>query len=260
MQISTKDLWRRWIGTKPAFWPAAMALALAFFAGGCSGTKPQPDPAREPVQMLLPRLTEVVTGPAAGLLTNLDGFHGQFTISFGAPGENQWMTTGELYERDGKLCFEPVFKKSKRKDVDAGAFSLIWDAAAKSGYVLSDGLQGFAPVAAVEAGAGESNNVAGWRVERANHLNGLATRIESLDELRPFTLTLSDIKPGLPSPNLFVAPDGFTRYESEGALLGELLARQRTVMGMGRKQDGELGPYNSEPSLERPRGSAGSGY
>jgi hypothetical protein len=233
---------------------------LALFTGGCTSTNSQVDPIREPVQRLLPRLTEVVTGPAGGLLTNLDGYDGQFTVSFGAPGENQLMATGELHERDGKLCFEPVFKKGKRKDVDAGAFSLIWDTVGKSGYVLSEGLQGFAPVTMVEAGGEESNNAAGLRVERANDLNGLATRIESLNAMRPFTLTLSDIKPGLPSPNLFVAPDGFTRYESEGALLGELLARQRTVMGMGRKQDGELGPYNSEPSLERPRSTPGSSY
>ena len=233
---------------------------LALCAGGCSSTNSQVDPIREPVQRLLPRLTEVVTGPAGGLLTNLDGYHGQFTISFGAPGENQLMVTGELHERDGKLCFEPVFKKGKRKDIDAGAFSLIWDVSAKSGYVLSEGLQGFAPVATVEAGGGESNTLAGLRVERANDLNGLATRIESTDSLRPFTLTLSDIKPGLPSPSMFVAPDGFTRYESEGALLGELAARQRTVMGVGRKQDGELGPYKSEPGMQRPGGASGPGY
>jgi hypothetical protein len=126
--------------------------------------------------------------------------------------------------------------------------------------VLSEGLQGFAPVTAVETGAGESNTAAGLRVERAKDLNGLATRIESVDSLRPFMLTLSDIKPGLPSPSMFVAPDGFTRYESEGALLGELAARQRTVMGVGRKQDGELAPYKSEPGLQRPSGVTGPGY
>jgi hypothetical protein len=244
---------------KAAFWPAALATALALCAGGCASTSSQVDPIREPVQRLLPRLTEAVTGPAAGLLTNLNGFHGQFAISFGEPGDGQMTVTGELHERDGKLCFEPVFKKAKRKDIDAGAFSLIWDVTGKGGYVLSEGLQGYAPVAEASNG-GESNRVAELRVERASDLNGLATRIESLGALRPFTLTLSGIKPGLPLPDLFVAPDGFTRYDSEGALLGELAARQRTVMGVGRKHDGELGPYNSEPGAQRPHSNTAPGY
>ena len=214
---------------------------------------------RAPVQMQLPRLTEVVTGPAAGLLTNLNGFHGRFTIAFGAPWDGQMTVAGELHERDGKLCFEPAFKKTKRKDIDAGEFSLIWDVTGKSGYVLSEGLQGYAPVAEVPNG-GDSNQPVGLRIERDKSLNGLATRIESQDNLRPFTFTLSDIKPGLPPPDLFVAPDGFTRYDSEGALLNEMAARQRTVMGLGRKQDGELGPYNSEPGAQRPRNVNAPGY
>jgi hypothetical protein len=260
MQTLINGRWSRWIGTKVVFWPAVPAMALVLCAGGCANTSSQPDPMREPAQMLLPRLTEVVTGPATGLLTNLDGYHCQFAISFGAAGENQLMAAGELHERDGKLCFEPVFKKSKRKGIDAGAFSLIWDVAGKQGYVLSEGLQGYAPVAAAEANGGESKKVAGLRVERANDLNGLATRIESLDAMRPFTLTLSDIKPGLPSPNRFVAPDGFTKYESESALLGELASRQRTVMGVSRKPEGELAPYKSEPGLQRPSGAGDPGY
>jgi hypothetical protein len=249
MHISAKDLWRRRFRTKAAVWPVALGAALMLCAGGCTSTHSEFDPMHEPVQRLLPRLTEAVTGRAAGLLTNLNGFHGQFAINFGTAGENQMTVTGELFERDGKLCFVPVFKKAKRKNLDAGAFSLIWDAAGKQGYVLSEALQGFAPV----AGGEDTNQPAELRVERAHSMNGLATRIESLDPLRPFTLTLSDVRPGLSSPDLFVPPDDFTKYESEGALLGELAARQRTVASEGRRQDGDLGPYNSEPGTQRPR-------
>jgi hypothetical protein len=210
-----------------------------------------------------------MTGPAAGLLTNLNGFHGQFTISFGAPGDEQspaaLTATGELHERDGKLCFEPVFKKAKRKSIDSGAFSLIWDVAGNRGYVLSEALQGFAPMAPEAAGGntsagGDSGKPAELRVERAKDLNGLAVRIQSMDTLRPFTFTMWDIKPGLPPPEMFVPPDGFTRYDSEGALLSELASRQRTVLGAGQRDEGELKPFVSDPGAQPPRNNTGPGY
>jgi hypothetical protein len=261
MQTSENDRWRS-SGRKAGPWLPALAAMLALCAGGCTNTGSQVDPIREPVQRLLPRMTEVVTGPAGALLTNLNGFHGQFTISFGAPGDEELVATltatGELFERDGKLCFEPVFKKAKRKSMDTGAFSLIWDVAANRGYVLSDALQGFAPVA--PEADGDAGKPAELRVELAKDLNGLAVRIQSMDTLRPFTLTLSDIKPGLPPPEMFVPPDGFTRYDSEGALLSELATRQRTVMGPSRRDEGELKPYVSDPSAQPPRNTVGGGY
>jgi hypothetical protein len=264
MQTSAKG-GRRWNRAQATFWPAALAAGLAVGAGGCANTSPQEDPVRGPAQMLLPRLTEALTGPAAGLLTNLDGYQGQFTISLGTDGENERVVTGALHERDGKLCYEPVFKKSKRKSFDAGAFSLIWDTVGKQGYILSDALQGFAPVAREPGGMNTSNGgdaakPAELRVERAKDLNGLATRIQSLDPLGPFTLTLSGVRPGLPPVEMFVPPDGFTKYESESALLGELAARQRTVMGPGRKFEGDLEPYQQSPGTQRPPGNTGPGY
>lgn len=246
MQNSAKDLWRRWIGTNATVWAAVLGTAI--FVGGCSSTNSSFDPTREPVQRLLPRITEVVTGPVAGSLTNLNGYHGRFTISFGTSGENQTVVTGDLYERDGKLCFRPVLKKSKRKDIDAGTFSVIWDTAGNQGHVLSEGLQGFAPLT-----GGDTYKPGDLRVERDKDLNGLATRIELPDAMRPFTFTLFDVKTGSPPADLFATPDGFTKYDSEGALLGELAARQRSVAGVRRKDDGDLGPYISEPGVQRPR-------
>ena len=46
--------------------------------------------------MLLPKLTLAVTGPAAQLLTNLDGFHCRFSINFGAPGQDELTVNGDL--------------------------------------------------------------------------------------------------------------------------------------------------------------------
>ena len=261
MQITESGCGRRWGWM---IWPAALAL-LGLWAGGCSSSKNQVDPTREPAQMLLPRLTDAVTGPAAGLLTNLDGFDGQFTIDFGSTGVDELTATGEVHERGGLLCFEPVFKTLNRKGIGAGAFTVIWDAAGRRGYVLSDALQGFAPVVPqVEStnttAAGDSGKATELRVDRADHLNGLAVRIQSLDAEQPFTLTLSGVKPGLPPPEIFVPPDGFTRYDSEGAMLSELATRARTVMGIGRRDEGALGPYKSEPGAQRPRDDNNPGY
>jgi hypothetical protein len=237
---------------------AALGLAVAVLAGGCASKAPLPDPIREPVQRLLPRLTEAVTGPAAGLLTNLNGYHAHFTIDFGSNGMEELTASGDLQSRDGKLCFEPVFKQGKHKGVDAGGFILIWDTAGKSGFVLSDALQGFAPVG--PAFGTTYTNISALRVEQAKDLNGLATRIEWSDPARPFTMTLSDIKPGPPPPDIFVPPDGFTKYDSEGVLLGELAARQRAVMGANRKQSEDLEPNTPEPSPQPPSTGNGVGY
>ncbi len=235
--------------------PALAALAL--FAGGCAHTGSTVDPAREPVQMLLPKLTVAVTGPAAGLLTNLDGFDCQFSVNFGAPGQDELTVNGALHERGGKLCFAPVFKAARRKALDAGGFIVIWDPAGRQGYVLSDALQGFAPVVA-DAPAAKAPEL---QVERAKDLNGLAIRIQSTDESRPFTLTLSGIKPGLPPEGMFAPPDGLTKYASETALLEELAARQRMVMGPPRKDEGGLGDYTvTPPGAVRPGNNTGAGY
>lgn len=251
--------------TKHAIRSSVVLAVLAVAVGGCSSMKSQPDPIRDPAQRLLPRFTEAVTGPAGAMLTNLNGYHCQFAISFATSGNDQLTATGELHSRGGKLCFEPVFKKAKRKGPDTGSFVLIWDVAAGRGFVLSDALQGLAPIGPP---SNDTNIFTGTnsapatdlQVEHAKDLNGLATRIESQDASQPFTLTLSDIKPDLPPPGMFAPPDDFTKYDSEGALLSELVARQRTAMGMDRRDDGELGPYKSEPGTQRPRDSNNPGY
>lgn len=239
-----------------------LSVAIAFAAAGCTHTTPI-DPDREPVQLLLPRLTAAMTGPAATLLTNLDGFHGRFTLSFGAPGQENSTLTGMLYERGGKLYFEPAFNASKRLAKATGRFSLIWDAAGQRGYVLSEALQAYAPVNApipepVVPAAGKPAAPTPIQADQAKNLNGLATRIQSSDPAHPFTFTLSGITLGLPPEQMFSPPEDFTRLQTESALLSELASRQRTVMGPQRPE-GVLGDYNSNPSSQRPR-NTGTDY
>jgi hypothetical protein len=260
MTFCQKDGKRRPTGT----FLSAILLSAAFglVAAGCTHTKPA-DPDREPVQLLLPRLTAAMTGPAATLLTNVDGFHGGFTISFGEPGHENSTLSGMLYERGGKLYFEPAFNASKRLAKATGRFSLIWDAASQRGYVLSEALQGYAPLNAPVPGSaappdGKPPVPTPIQADQAKKLNGLATRIQSNDPAHPFTFTLSDVTPGLPPEQMFSPPDDFIRFETESALLSELASRQRAVMGPQRNE-GALGDYNSNPSSQRPRGAAG-GY
>jgi hypothetical protein len=56
-------------------------------------------------------------------------------------------------------------------------------------------------------------------------------RIRSLKTASNFTLTLTKIQPGAPPDELFLPPGGFTKYDSEEALLAELTSRQQEMHG-----------------------------
>jgi hypothetical protein len=58
----------------------------------------------------------------------------------------------------------------------------------------------------------------------------LPLQIDLLTSPHPFTLALSKIQSIIPAEELFLPPDGFTKYESEAAMLDELAARQQSVL------------------------------
>ncbi|MGD0615262.1 MAG: hypothetical protein ABSA69_07470 [Verrucomicrobiota bacterium] len=204
-----------------------------------------------------------MTGPAAVFLTNLDGFSAQATLTIQTAAAGAHTISGQLLERRGKLFFEPLPGKSAGKHADPGQFSFIWDAAAGRGYVLSEALQGYAPfgstvrfappaiqpsaipvepfqdhpvneaMATCPAGNGSP---AAFHLLCARDLNGLAVRIESTNEPVPFTLTLSKVRIDRPAEGLFEPPEGFTKYQSEEALLNELAAREQSLRGPSQER------------------------
>ena len=233
-------------------------LALALLTGGCAGSRHQDGFTGGARDEWLERPPPFMTGPAAVFLTNLDGFSAQATITIQTTAAGAHTISGQLLERQGKLFFEPIPRQSAGKHPDPGQFSFIWDIAAGRGYVLSEALQGYAPVGsavrfappAIQSSAipmepfqdhpvneamatypAGNASPAAFHLLCARDLNGLALRIESTNEPVPFTLTLSKVRIDRPAEGLFEPPEGFTKYQSEEALLDELASREQSLRG-----------------------------
>jgi hypothetical protein len=88
---------------------------------------------------------------------------------------------------------------------------------------------------------------------RAQDMGNLPLQIYSLNRPHSFELALSKIQLVIPAEELFLPPDGFTKYENEAAMLNELAARQQSVFGEKHEQGGEGGDYNQsgKPSFQQ---------
>ncbi|MDB6067586.1 MAG: hypothetical protein JWR26_3794 [Pedosphaera sp.] len=240
---------RKW--SCPKLLPGALVLALALLAGGCS----QPDrrgnyASASGGELFLPQPPVFLTGPAGVMLTNSPGFSAWVRAS--GPAGPLRSGSGQLVAQGGKFFFEPA--EGVGKHARAGRFSFIWDATTNRGYILSETLQGYAPIVSavrytnlVFKGApttvekieghpieqatlvvdGSDGRQSRFGVSRARDLAGLPIRIASTGEPAPYTITLSQIRMEMPPAKLFLPPDGFIEYPSEEAMMSELAARQR---------------------------------
>jgi hypothetical protein len=197
-------------------------------------------------------------------LTNSAGFSARVLMA-SAPSDHMKRVSGQLLARGGKFFFEPG-QAEDGKEARIGRFSFIWDASTNQCYILSEALQGYAPIAstvrftnlAVQSAQNTAEKIDGHPVEqsrvvvaagdgkessfevsRARDLAGLAIRIVSLQAPAPSTITLSQIRLELPPEKLFLPPDDFTAYPNEEAMMTELAARQQAVRRGGREADGE---------------------
>ena len=246
-------------------------LVLGFLLTGCAGGPRSHEPAKGAAGTPTPDPPAFLTGAAALVLAQPDGFSAHAILTTGALSSAGPATSGELQARAGKLTFTPApgHAKSAR-----GGFSFIWDVAQGRGYVLSEALQGCAPVTAkatptnfvslagstttelidahpcqqeqvtVAMSDGSSRTFHVWR---ATDLKQLALRISSVSNSAPFTLSLSKVRLVAPPAELFAPPDSFTKYASADAMLTELIMRQHELK---RPQV----PATAEPIYEpRPR-------
>ncbi len=196
-----------------------------------------------------------LTGPAGVLLTNVEGFSAHVVMKSDSLDPQQNGTSGELLCRGAKLLFAPDPGKQNKK-YSRGGFSFIWDVATGHGTVLSEALQAYAPVsvnasstnlithpagAASEAAGGHAGEVeediveltdgsrAVFRVVRAADLKRFPVHLSSVSNMPPFTLSFSKIRLVSPPTDLFVPPNGFTKYESAEAMMTELVMRQHNL-------------------------------
>jgi len=199
---------------------------------------------------------DFLVGPVALVLTNLNGFSAHISSTITAPGGVAQTNSGELLGREGRLVYQPTLAiKGKRARTEGGLF-FIWDQNKRSGYVLSEALQAYAPVKTdLEAGTrlnitkeGIQENINGhpchrcealvvssnglqshltlWRADDAGHF---PIRIQSLNGPNQMTLNFTEVRLEYPGQGLFLPPDGFTSYPTSIALMNELIIRDSSL-------------------------------
>jgi len=215
-------------------------------------------------------------GPVAVVLTNLNGFSAHVTSTISSPGGKPQTTSGELLGREGRLLFQPTLSlKSERARTEAG-WLFVWDETKHSGYVMSEALQGYAPIEPDIEAAGPLNitekssreDVNGhpchqcegvvllnnglearltlWQADDVKHF---PVRIEAANGPNRMTLDFSEIRLETPARELFLPPDGFIAYVSSTALINELLFRDANVAQKHKADDIHPSNWHDTPSV-----------
>lgn len=226
------------------------------------------------MRVVTPLPPAFLTGPGSVLLTNATGFSAHLDLLGQGPALGDRASAGELLGRGPHLLYAPETPETTDSHHQPGGYSFIWNVAESRGFVLSEALQGYAPISAdlhvtsvsitaakaaaqrvsghpcepVDAAVSTANGIAGFAVWRAVDLNGFPLRIESATNANSFILNFSKVRLELPAAEIFAPPEGFTRYASPEAMADELAARQNNLR---RKSPG--GTMEPIPGLESGR-------
>jgi hypothetical protein len=265
-------LGRRWGLRRPLGFGAALLSAGALLlVAGCARDRSGER------QIINPRLPVFFGGAASLLLTNGGGYSARITEQVGAVMAPEMQWSGQLLSQGSKLRFEPDAKGSADKGQRTAGFSFLWDVAEGSGYIFSETLQGYAPIAptlratnvvlraepaasqkieghpceAAEATVNRSDGSAiGFQVWRASDLGGLAMKIAAAASSTPLTLSLSRVRLERLPPDVFAVPNGFIKYASLEAMLTELTVRQHNLRRTERS-GGDFGTEVEPPMKSR---------
>ena len=258
------------------------ACILAILAGGCAHEPPDgqggPERGGPP-----PGGPPFLSGPmGAALPNNADGFIARVTFEIQTPEGRADVLTGDLIGRGGKFVFTPEATGERGKRLREARISFVWDASAAQGNMLSEALQGSAPLAPgarftlgesspapgqpgavkVEGHACEAQDVTvtgsdgsatSLRVWRAVDLKGLPLQIAMQPDLAKPVFRLSKIRQATPSPEIFLAPESFTKYRGVEAMMNELKMRMQSMKrkpppGGPGGPEGEHGPPGGGPN------------
>ncbi len=223
------------------------------------------------MRVVTPLPPAFMTGPASVLLTNSPGFSARVEVQPQGSSAITKGSSGQLLGRGTRLLYAPDTDESTDTHGRSGGYIYIWDVAQKRGYVLSEALQGYAPVTAdlqitnvlVETGKGVAQRFSGHPCEpataavslvdgtiarfellRAIDLSGFPVRIESATNSINFALTFSKVRFEPPPDKVFLPPEDFTKYTTPEAMADELAARQNNLR---RKSTPVMAPL---PGLE----------
>jgi len=256
--------------------PFTLVFTATLVLAGCSSRPPEDYFVGMRPSVFAPLPPPFVKGPIALMLTNQSGFSARATMPAAAP---DWPKplSGQLLGRGSKLLFAADPEKSNKKHPDAGLI-FIWDVDRNTGFVLSDALQGYAPIsstlsytniayspasAAPRKIQGHScklqeakmissdGSSAAFRIWIAADLNGLPVKVESIDSAAPLMVDISEIRLEPPPLDLFAPPAGFTRYNSPEAMMTEITIREQHLKGHPIGGWGERGP--ADDLENRPR-------
>jgi len=239
---------------------AALLCLTAVFIGGCSSRHAGPvyrAGDENPPDFLV--------GPVAAVLTNLNGFSAHVTSTVSSPEGTPQVKSGELLGREGRLIYQPMPSRKDKKARKQGGLFFIWDESKRSGYVMSEALQGYAPIKSDAAAAtrlnisnegiredvnghpchrckavvvlndGREARLTLWQADDEKHF---PIRIEAVNGPSRTTLDFSEIRLETPARELFLPPDGFTAYGSSTAMMNELIVREASAIK--KNQAGEF--------------------
>lgn len=239
-----RSVWQTWLA----------GLALAVAAAGCSSSKVERP--EERIVIYAPQVPLFMSGAPSWLLTNSQSFTAHVSAEgLSIPADQ--VISGELFVRGSRLLFAPKPTKEESKDGPEPGFSFIWDVAEKKGFLLSEALQGWAPLTqraqttnSVRQPQGPPQKLgghpaqqeyvvfetsdgarAGYQVWRATDLGGFPVQITSLTSSPPIRITFSKIKAATLPADLFAPPESFARYSSPEALVDEMAARYHNLHG-----------------------------
>lgn len=230
-------------------------MAAIAIAWNCGCAHAHREHARNGRAGILPEVTAIITGPAALLLTNAVGFQAEYNLSIDGDLNSAANAAGQFLTRGAEVRL--TLGTAKSGTGAASGFIIVWDAAARRGFVLSEALQGYAPIGGsdcfsnllMEETGSAPQRLDGHVVEKVNATitgcNGqaqafelsrsgnLPMEIHSSNAAPNFTLRFSKIEVAAPSGELFLLPKDFTKYDSEESLLAELASRQQDFQGGG---------------------------
>jgi hypothetical protein len=160
---------------------------------------------------------------------------------------------GELSGRDGSLFFIADEQRSKRGF--SGGLSALWDGPTQTAYLLNEPLQAYAPIRNSGTNGPTQIVLAGEEDIGTEHCRktiltrtygsdpvpvlvvwrGLAEqelpiKIQTTNTPSAVTITLSRIRMQAPAVDLFALPNGFKKYDSTDAMIGELMRRRTDAL------------------------------
>jgi hypothetical protein len=226
-------------------------VAAALLATGCAHSRD-----KNRIGLIPPPVPLFLSGPMGVLLTNTTGYSCRVVMTTGSPPVPGETVSGQLLCRGSQLLFAPDANSPAGKRFARCQFSFVWEVGAQRGYMLSEALQGYAPIssqvqatnvvalasrsASEEVGGHrcqrtdvqvESNDgsKAPFQVWRAPDLNAAPLRIATAAPGRSVVVNFSKIRLEVPSSRLFVPPEGFTAHDSAETLMAEMAMRQENL-------------------------------